>query len=57
MVGPPHRACIWSQLELGPFQAPHPWWPPLSGDPMTSQATQGGCLMVWHGAQFSQEAL
>ena len=56
-AGPPQRVCIWSRLELGPFQAPRLQWPPLSGDPMASQATQGGSLKVWHGAQFSQEAL
>ena len=45
-AGPPHRACIWSQLELGPFQVPHPWWPPLNGDPLASLATRGGSLVV-----------
>ena len=55
-AGPPRRAYIWLQLELGPFQAPHPWWPPLNGDPWALRATRGGSLKEWHGAPFSQEA-
>ena len=55
-VGPPHRACVWLPLELGPFKVPCPWWPPLNGDPLASRATRGGSLVVVHRAQFAQEA-
>ena len=45
-AGPPYKACIWSQLELGPFQAPHSQWPPPNWDPLASRATRGGVLVV-----------
>ena len=46
MAGPPYRACIWSQLELGPFQVPRTWWPPPNWDPLALRATRGCSLVV-----------
>ena len=46
MVGAKYRACVWSQLDLGPFWAPRKWWPPPNWDLLASQATQGHSLVV-----------